>query len=120
MKRVLVVDDEYPFLELVQAILQSSEVAVDTADSFATAIELLDKKNFDVVITDNWLSNERNKSGLEILRYARQKLPGARKIFLTGFAYSELISKAYSFGADVILEKPISMDLLRNIIAKPD
>ncbi|MEO0022899.1 MAG: response regulator, partial [candidate division WOR-3 bacterium] len=50
--RILLVDDEAAYCELTASNLRSAGYAVDTVTSGATALELLNKNTYEVVITD--------------------------------------------------------------------
>ncbi|PYK14176.1 MAG: hypothetical protein DME55_15615 [Verrucomicrobia bacterium] len=51
-RRILVVDDEPQMCELVQAMLEHDGHTVVTAPSATRALEVLDRDNFDLMITD--------------------------------------------------------------------
>ena len=115
-KRVLIVDDERPCLITLKEMLQSDEVAVETAEDFETALAKIARREFQVVITDNWLGNERNRSGLEVLKYVKKNSPQTKVVVMTGFAYGDFRKRAVELGADLLLEKPFSEYLLRRMI----
>ena len=115
-KNVLVVDDESAFLLAVRKLFQGQEFSVDTAETFEEAIDLINRRDFHIVITDIRLTNVMSKEGLEILRYVRENKPGTRVIVLTGYGSPEIMEKAYDMGAILFLEKPLSASVLRNII----
>jgi len=51
-KRILVVDDEPQMCDLVKAMLELDSHVVFTATSASAALDILDKENFDIIITD--------------------------------------------------------------------
>ena len=68
--RLLIVDDEKNIRQLYAADLQDAGYQVDTAENSATAIELLTRYTFDLVVLDIHMGNE---SGLDILQDIVQK-----------------------------------------------
>lgn len=63
--RLLIVDDEKNIRQLYAADLQDAGYQVDTAENSATAVELLNRYTFDLVVLDIHMGNE---SGLDILQ----------------------------------------------------
>lgn len=63
--RLLIVDDEKNIRHLYAADLEDAGYHVDTAESGAAAVELLNRSNFDLVVLDIHMGNE---SGLDILQ----------------------------------------------------
>jgi UDP-3-O-[3-hydroxymyristoyl] N-acetylglucosamine deacetylase len=114
--RVLVVDDEGTFLMAIRRILDGPELLVETADNFDDAIALIDKQDFNFVITDLRLTDAISTEGLDILSHIKERSPGTKVIILTGYGNSRLMEKAYSMGANLFLEKPVSGIVLRSIL----
>ncbi len=63
--RLLIIDDEKNIRQLYAADLQDAGYQVDTAESSAAALELLNRHKFDLVVLDIHMGNE---SGLDILQ----------------------------------------------------
>ena len=114
--RVLVVDDEETFLMGIRRILDGPELIVETAENFNDAIALINEQDFNFVITDLRLTDAINTEGLDILKHIRQRRPGTKVIILTGYGNTGTMEKAYSMGASLYLEKPVSGNLLRSIL----
>ncbi|MFP5329149.1 MAG: response regulator [Alphaproteobacteria bacterium] len=106
VKRILIVEDE-PLMafdnEVMLADLGYDVVA--TLDSFEDAIELIDREDVDLVLSDLRLSGER--SGLDLAREARER--GIPVLFSTGHEVPEH-GKAFAIGC---LTKPYSERQLR-------
>ena len=115
-KKVLVVDDEGTFLMAIKRILDGPELIVETAENFNDAIALIDKQDFSFVITDLRLTDAINTEGLDILSHIKERSPATKVIILTGYGNSRIMEKAYSMGANLFLEKPVSGSLLRSIL----
>jgi two-component system, response regulator RegA len=115
-KRILVVDDENAFLMAIRKILEGTGLLVDTAENYSDALNFLRIRSFDYVITDIRLTNVINAEGLKILMYVKEHRPETKVIILTGYGNAEIMEKAYSMGANLYLEKPISGNILRSIL----
>lgn len=79
--KVLVVDDEDDFRELVVKRLISSKMNAEDAKSGSRAMEILAQKEFDVVVLDVRMPGI---SGIETLRWIKANRPGVEVILLTG------------------------------------
>lgn len=114
-KRILVIDDEIAFLMAVKKMLRT-DFLIFTAESLKGAIVLFDEQQFDMVITDIRLTGVMRDEGMDILKYVKESKPGTKVIVLTGYGDPELMRKAYAMGADLYLEKPVPVNILKNII----
>ncbi|HMD14922.1 MAG TPA: response regulator, partial [Bacteroidota bacterium] len=71
--QILFVDDEQPLRHLVKEQLSAEGFAVETADDGDTAIDMIKKHEYDLVLLDIRMPRV---SGLDVLKYIRkQKLP---------------------------------------------
>ncbi len=101
---VLVVDDEVVVLTVLREILRRSGYRVTTAASAEEAIELMQKRVFDLVLTDK---NLPGASGLEVLRVARGLDPPPAVVMITGYSSYDSAVTALDIGAQDYIEKPI-------------
>ncbi len=83
---------------------------ITQASSGDEAVHLLAHGHYDVVITDLQMPG---KSGLEVLRTARQVDPPSEVIMVTGKASIKSAVEAMRCGARDYIEKPIDIPLLR-------
>ncbi|MBD3190364.1 MAG: response regulator, partial [Candidatus Heimdallarchaeota archaeon] len=100
--KILLVDDELPFLQASKLYLQKMEKGfqVKTASSGLEALNLITKEPFDVIVADYQMPN---MTGLELLRRIKQKdLPF---IIFTGKGREEIVIQALNLGADFYLQK---------------
>jgi len=100
---VLVVDDEQPIRELLTDILQLERYRVVAAGSAEEGLSVLDKKRIDVVVSDVMLPG---KSGMELMREAKQRSPDLPVILITGCAGQFSPRTAIAQGADGYFAKP--------------
>lgn len=113
VKRILIVEDE-PLTafdnEVMLADLGYDVVA--TLDSFEQAIELIDREDVDLVLSDVRLTGE--KSGLDLARVAKER--GIPVLFSTGHKIPPA-GKAVAIGC---LTKPYTERQLRNALEAVD
>ena len=105
MKRILVIDDDKASCELLSEILTSQGWLVETADSPHKALDLSERGNFDLVISD--INLESDLSGLDLLRQLRDKSP---VILVTGFGSLEAAVEANREGAWDFISKPFKVN----------
>lgn len=71
MARVLLADDDPAARLTLQTVLEAGGYHVDSAASAAEAVGLLDKSEYELVLSD--LSMESPEAGLKVLAHARMK-----------------------------------------------
>ncbi|HUY35120.1 MAG TPA: sigma-54 dependent transcriptional regulator [Pirellulales bacterium] len=106
MKRhsILLVDDDRHILEAMSDWLREQGYVLDTATSFATAIQTIDKKAYDLVLADIRLGDG---DGFDILAHCRRNRPQTTVILLTGYGTVETAIEAIRAGAFDLLTKPL-------------
>lgn len=100
---VLLVDDEPSVLDVVSRVLTRSGLTVKTAKTAEEAIALLDTEAFGAVVTDK---NLPQRSGLDVVRAARQKQPYCACVIITGFVSAASALEALQLGANDYILKP--------------
>ncbi|MFZ2493994.1 MAG: response regulator [Thermoanaerobaculia bacterium] len=105
--RILLVDDEEAILLSFTRLLSHASFHVDTARRIEDAEALLKENQYAVVITDLRLTGVLGEEGLEILRYAHEKNPGAAVILVTGYGNPEIMNRAFELDAAFYFEKPV-------------
>jgi two-component system, NtrC family, response regulator HydG len=113
--RILVVEDDQPHAEALEAVLESEGYEVERADSTEAALDRLRARSFDVVLTDLILGE---RDGLELLREARRMLPELSVFLITGHASVETAVSAMREGAADYLTKPVNAAELRARVAR--
>jgi CheY-like chemotaxis protein len=87
--RVLVVEDDMPWLEMFEELLRELGLEVVATNNYASAIELLDREYFHLVVADVRLVDEDkdNTEGLDILSFIDEIGLGdvVTKIVVTGY-----------------------------------
>jgi CheY-like chemotaxis protein len=111
--RVLVVDDQREFRDILREFLGGLGCALTLHGSGGAALDELERETFDVVLTDLLLPGA---SGWEIARAAKRRAPDCRVILLSGKAVpEELVDAAL---VNVSLMKPVDLERIRAAIAE--
>jgi DNA-binding NtrC family response regulator len=108
-ERVLLVDDEKEFLEVMSERMANRGMVVSTAESAFDALEQLKSGNFDAIVLDLMMPG---MDGIETLKNIKQKNPALQVILLTGHATVEKGIEAMKLGATDFVEKPADMNEL--------
>ncbi|MDZ7582689.1 MAG: response regulator [Deltaproteobacteria bacterium] len=114
-EKVLLVDDEKDFLEVMAERMATRGIEVSTASSAAEAVRLAEKESFDAIIVDLMMPE---MDGLEALKLLKKEKPESQVILLTGHATLEKGIEAMKLGAVDFLEKPADINELTNKIKK--
>ena len=107
--RVLLVDDERDFLEVLTRRLGKREVNVDGVSSGEEALQYLQAKPIDVAVLDVKMPG---MDGISLLREIKKLNPLIEVIMLTGHASLEVALEGMRSGAFDYLMKPAEIDEL--------
>lgn len=113
--RVLFVDDEVEFLQLMEKRLSRRGMEVSTAPDGQSALDMLDAvlaeggEMFKVVVMDVRMPG---MDGLETLRHMKAKVPELPVILLTGHACMGVAVQGMDLGAYDYMLKPVSISEL--------
>ncbi|CAB1056784.1 Response regulator of zinc sigma-54-dependent two-component system [Olavius sp. associated proteobacterium Delta 1] len=112
---ILFVDDDRTILSLVEEYLTAFDYKINVVDSGLKALELIKKKEFDVVFTDFKMPDI---DGLELLAVIKEYRPATEVIMVTGHGTMESAIQAMKFGSYDYIQKPFKLDVLRVLIDK--
>jgi DNA-binding NtrC family response regulator len=108
--KVLLVDDEVPFVETMTKRLIKRDLEVYQAFSGSEALEKLDhERSIEVVILDVKMPG---MDGIETLGEIKKRFPLVEVVMLTGHATVETAIEGMKLGAYDYLMKPCDMDIL--------
>ncbi len=105
--RVLLVDDEKDFVEMLSLRLNEVGEKVTAAYSGKECLETLENKEIDVVILDIKMPG---MDGMETLREIKKRFPLVEVIMLTGHGSTETAVEGMKMGAFDYLMKPADFD----------
>ena len=106
---VLIVDDEEEFREMTSKRLTKRDLECECAPDGDTALEMIAKKNYDVVLLDVKMPG---RDGIETLREIKKMAPMTEVVMLTGHASVESGINGIKYGAFDYLMKPMELDPL--------
>lgn len=109
---ILVVEDEDIARRNMEHILKKVGYEVVSTNSGVKALDLLEKQNFDLVITD--LKMEK-VDGMQVLMKSKELQPYTEVIMVTGYATVDSAVKAMKDGAYYYIAKPYKIDEIRQI-----
>ncbi|NLF78091.1 MAG: response regulator, partial [Chloroflexi bacterium] len=112
---ILVVDDEGAIRYSISKTLQRVGYQVHTAASGEEALEMMQRQNYDVVLTDIRMPG---LTGVELLARIKEQAPDAVVILLTGYASLETAIESLRLGAHDYLVKPSSSQDIRQSVAQ--
>lgn len=109
IKKILLVDDETGFAELLADLLKSDGYEVAVAHDGVEGLEKLESFKPDGIISDIVMPG---MDGLEMFRQvkASPKTSSIPFLFISGFQDNQVLEKARKFGVFGILQKPIDID----------
>src|SRR4029453_6831384 len=113
--RILVVDDERSMREMLAILLRREGHDVAVAENGRTAIDLLNKGPFDLIVSD---ARMPDVDGLEVLRHARSVNPTIIAIMVTPYGSPHLLRGVAQLGVNDYVEKPFNTEVLRFRIRK--
>ena len=114
MKKILAIDDDQAVLNYLNImLLQTGAYEIATLVNSAKAFHELKATNYDLLLLD---MDMPDVSGLDILRFIKEKNIDIETIVLTGVEDVELAVSAMKLGAFDYLTKPVDNDQLLKII----
>jgi len=113
--RVLIVDNDAPHAEAVAESLERVGFECTVATSGPQGLERMEQQPFDMVITDLVM---KDVDGLEVLARAKESLPDAEVILVTGHGTVPSAITAMQQGAFNYLLKPLDLGQLRAVADK--
>ncbi|MFH0727970.1 MAG: response regulator [Pseudomonadota bacterium] len=114
-EKILLVDDEKEFLEIMAERMSARDMEVTTAASALEAIKLIENHAYDAVVLDLMMPE---MDGLDALKAMKDKRPELQIILLTGYATVEKGIEAMKLGAMDLVQKPADLKSLTEKIKK--
>jgi DNA-binding response OmpR family regulator len=107
--RVLLVDDEKDFLDIMAERMGARGMEVSTATSAEDALKMVLKESYDAVIMDLMMPE---MDGFQALKLFKETRPDISIILLTANVPEEKCIEAIKLGAMDVIEKPADLNLL--------
>ncbi len=113
--RILAVDDQRYFRELIEGLLSEAGFDVQTAASGEDALQRLEQDDFEIVLTDLVMPG---MDGTELVRKIRERLPQQDVVVVTGVVDVKTAVDAMKQGATDYILKPFDRDALVESVSK--
>ena len=112
---ICIIDDEIVVCKRLQQALTKDKHHVETFVDSKTAIDRLNEKSFDIVVTDIRMDDI---DGMEVLDHVIKKGDKTKVIMITGYATIEIAREAQAKGAFDFISKPFKPQDLREVIER--
>ena len=112
---ICIIDDEIVVCKRLEQALTRDKHNVETFVDSRSAIERINEKSFDIVVTDIRMDNI---DGMEVLEHIIKKGDQTKVIMISGYATIEIAREAQAKGAFDFISKPFKPQDLREIISK--
>jgi len=112
---ILLLDDEPIVGKRLKPALAKIGCNVEVFEDPRQALDRINRKTFDIVVTDIRMDEI---DGIEILEHVIRKSPRTKVIMITGYAMMAVAREAMEKGAFDFISKPFTPDDLRKVIAK--
>jgi DNA-binding response OmpR family regulator len=118
--KILYTDDDASIRAAVRSEITGAGYDLDEAGDGAEAIRKLEKGSYDLLLLD---INMPGKSGLDVLRFIKEKKLSCRIIMLSGRLGFSVATETLKLGADEYITKPFSVEFLllsiKKVLEKP-
>jgi CheY-like chemotaxis protein len=112
--RILVVEDHSDTLQALSRLLNHFGHNISTANDARSALDMLNTKDFDVVLCDIALPDG---NGYDVIVEAKRKR-GVKAVAISGFAARDDIERGRKAGFDFHLAKPVDFHELRSVLGQ--
>ena len=112
---IMIIDDEKIVCDMMKLSLEQAGYEVETFLNGESALARLEKRTFNVVVTDLKM---KGVDGLEVLRTVKQLYPDTVVIMITAFANLDVAIEALREDVHDFFPKPIKIKELKESIRK--
>ncbi|MBV8820018.1 MAG: sigma-54-dependent Fis family transcriptional regulator, partial [Acidobacteriaceae bacterium] len=117
LQRLLVVEDDSSVRTTISTFLELEGYAVDAVSSTREAMEKLRSDAYPIVISDIYLDE---RTGIDVLRRAREKDPHCAVILMTARGTMETVMAATQGGAFDYIAKPFELDRMLDTVKRAE
>ena len=103
MGSVLIVDDEVRILTALRRTLRREGWEILTAEGPAAALEILERRRVDVVLSDHKMPGT---TGTELLRVVAERWPETARLLITGWSEAVKDGELEEIGIEALIHKP--------------
>ncbi len=113
-RKILLVDDNRDFTEMLSIVLEEEGYIVDMASNSDEALRLISAKKFDAVFFDVRMPG---MNGVECFLAAKKIEPDIKYFLMTGYSADTLLERAMERGICEILFKPVDTKRLLDLLS---
>ncbi len=114
-KRIMIVDDEIPILNMLKDFFTATRYEVLAFDSPKAALKSFAETPFPIVLTD---LNMPEMHGLELIRQMKKITSDIQFIVLTGYGEKEEAVEALRLGVNDFIDKPVELKAIKDAVEK--
>ncbi len=115
MSKLLIVDDEASYRQVLKKLFEAEGYVVDTASDGRAALAHLRNKKCDLIVSDVRMPDI---DGIELLAKARTVHPDIGVVLMTAFGTIMVARAAFELGADDFIQKPFNNEELKVIVKR--
>jgi two-component system response regulator PilR (NtrC family) len=115
MAKLLIVDDEESYRQVLSVVFRAEGYAVETADDGRDALTHLEKNPCDVIISDVRMPD---MDGIALLKAVREMSADVGVVLTTAFGTIDTAREAFKLGADDFIQKPFNNEELKLIVRR--
>jgi DNA-binding NtrC family response regulator len=112
---VLVLDDELIVCERLKDYLERKEISVEIFTESQKALQRLQEKTFDVIITDVKM---QGPTGIDVLTIVKKESYKTEVIVITGYSSVDTLRQAEYIGAFEFIAKPFQLSEIYHFVKK--
>lgn len=112
---IMIIDDEPIVGKRLKRLFEKDGYAVEIFTRGSLALNELENKKYDIIITDLKMGRV---DGMQILNTAREKYPDTKIIIISGLSKNELVLDALKKGAFSFIFKPFKINELKEVVIR--
>ncbi len=114
---ILILDDEPIVSKRLKPSLEKKGYEVETFTSSADALQRIQERRFNIVVTDLKMEGV---DGMQFLTEVKERYPETEVIVITGFATMATAKESFNKGVFDFLAKPFKLGEIAEVIAKAE
>ena len=114
-RRLLIVDDEESYRQVLAIVFKGEGYAVETAPDGRAALEYLENNPCDLIISDVRMPD---MDGIALLKAVRELSLETGVVMTTAFGTIDTAREAFKLGADDFIQKPFNNEELKLIVRR--
>lgn len=116
MGNILIVDDDKYLCQSLSYVLKDEGYHVNTTHDGKSAIDLIKKRKYDLMVLDYNLSSLQNMTGLGVLEKVQEINPRIKAVMISAYGDNKLKKRAKDMGVNGFIDKPFKLTKLLKTI----